>query len=281
MEKKQLENVSSGPQMVKATMSLSGMTCTSCVRSIEQALEKTSGVSVPSISVNLLTSNAILEFDKSKTSIEQIKMAICNGGYNVEDINIEERMPESNSPSSKNNTINITPTNTEVKSTVTKLSIHGMSCASCVNTIQQTVESLPGVIKANVNLLTSEVSVRYNSSKIGARDIIKAIEEIGFEAYLLKKNSFNQDGESNIKKRARAEQKKLLRRFISSLFFAVPTFIVAMVFMLALPETNRVRMAFEYQLVPGLELATLILFVLSTPVQFLLGYPFYVKGIRS
>ncbi|CAG8648827.1 16419_t:CDS:1, partial [Acaulospora morrowiae] len=281
MEQKPLKDVSSEPQIVKATISLSGMTCASCVRTIEQALEKTSGVSVPSISVNLLTSNAILEFDKSKTSIEKIKMAICNSGYDVEDTNIKEEMPESNRPSSKNNTINITPTNAEVKSTVTKLSIYGMSCASCVNTIQQTVESLPGVIKANVNLLTSEASVRYNSSKIGARDIIKAIEEIGFEAHLLKKNSFNREGESNIRKRARAEQRKLLRRFILSSFFAVPTFIVAMIFMLALPETNRVRMAFEYQLVPGLEVATLILFILSTPVQFLLGYPFYVKGIRS
>ena len=40
-------------------------------------------------------------------------------------------------------------------------------------------------------------------------------------------------------------------------------------------------MAFSHQVIPGLEVETIILFILSTPVQFILGYPLYTKGIRS
>src|SRR5581483_3233602 len=54
-----------------------------------------------------------------------------------------------------------------------------------------------------------------------------------------------------------------------------------MVFMMFLPSNNPVHMAFSYQIITGLEIGTLILFILATPVQFLLAYPFYTKGIRS
>ncbi|CAG8600095.1 5330_t:CDS:2, partial [Acaulospora colombiana] len=229
-------------------------------------------------SVNLLTNNAVLEFDKSKTSIEQIRTSICNIGYEVKDVNIEEQIIRT---SANDSAINVVSTINEAKNTIiTNLSINGMTCASCVNTIQQMVESLPGVEQTSVNLLTAEASIKHDLNQIGTRDVMKVIEEIGFEPRLLKKNILDQ-GENNLRKRSEREQKKLKKRFLFSLLFAVPTFIIAMIFMLALPSTNKIRMAFEYQLTPGLEVSTLILFILSTPVQFILGYPFYVKGIRS
>ena len=42
-----------------------------------------------------------------------------------------------------------------------------------------------------------------------------------------------------------------------------------------------IKMKFLAQIVPGLDVATVIMFVIATPVQFYLGAPFYKKAYRS
>ncbi|RHZ69500.1 hypothetical protein Glove_283g19 [Diversispora epigaea] len=288
-EKTFSENFSLESQIVKANLSLSGLSCASCVRSIEQVLKKIPGVLTHSIHINLLMSNASLEFDKSKVSIEQIETAINDSGYKVKDVNIEEEKSQSQNEVREENTESVisvkdcdtTSTTNQIENvTITMLSIEGISCASCINTIEQAIRPLTGVKHIHVNLLTSEATIKHDNHKIGPRDLTKALDELGYESQLIKNKFSNQDG-NNIHERAEREQLKLKKRFLWSLLFAIPTFIISMIFMLILPKTNKIRMTFEYQIIPCLEVATLILFILSTPVQFLLGYPFYVKGIRS
>jgi P-type Cu+ transporter len=271
----------------KVKLSLSGLSCASCVLSIENTLKKLPGLVPSSINVNLLTSNAILEFNENVINIEQIKQAVIDTGYNVEDVKVEKKyntlpsIPQKAIVKKDDHNIDIDISSQEggssVRETITKLIISGMTCASCINTIQYALESLPGVEYAHVNLLTNEATIKHDLNKVGPRDLIKTVEDSGYGAELFKK-----DNNGNpIRIRAEKHQKLLRTRFFISLFFAIPTALISMVFMMILPNNNPVNMTLSYQIVPGLEVGTMILFILSTPVQFLLGYPFYTKGIRS
>src|SRR4051812_13656776 len=128
----------------RAHLSLSDLTRTSCVQSIEKSLKKLPGLIPSSINVNLLMSCVIFEFNENLVSIGQIKQAIIDSGYNVEDVKIEKK---NNAPPIQQKTITIKYHNIDFDSpqqesgrsiyeTVTKLIISDMTCASCINTIQ-------------------------------------------------------------------------------------------------------------------------------------------------
>ena len=50
-----------------------------------------------------------------------------------------------------------------------------MSCASCVNKIEDYMSKIPGISSASVVLLTNRGKFQYDSSIIGPRDILKHI----------------------------------------------------------------------------------------------------------
>ncbi|CAG8589274.1 9330_t:CDS:1, partial [Racocetra fulgida] len=297
MNPKILEPPTTGSRIVKANISLSGLSCMSCVQSIENALQRLQGVIVPSIHASLSTNNVILGFDKSLIDIEKITKVIQDLGYHIEDVVTEDIVTEESyvkTVNTNNDTNN--GTNNKTKSivdttekpsfavqgneTITVLTIGGMSCASCIKTIQTAIELVPGVASININLLTTQATIKHDPNRIGSRDLMTKIEEIGYEPQLYAKGPSNKNGNS-IRQNAEKEQRKMMKRFLISLIFAIPTFFITMIFMMVLPETNPIHMALDYQIIPGLEVNTLILFIFATPVQFILGYPFYVKGIRS
>lgn len=65
--------------------------------------------------------------------------------------------------------------------------IKGMHCASCAAIIEKTLNGLEGVESAEVALLTNSASVVFDESKLGSKQIIKAVKAAGFEASVKKK----------------------------------------------------------------------------------------------
>jgi Cu+-exporting ATPase len=65
----------------RVILPVSGMTCASCVRSVEQGLAKTPGVLRAEVS--LVSETAAVEFDKSKTNLPSLSEAVKNSGYQV------------------------------------------------------------------------------------------------------------------------------------------------------------------------------------------------------
>jgi P-type Cu+ transporter len=61
----------------------------------------------------------------------------------------------------------------------------GISCASCVKTIEQVLRSLPGVQESNVNFATEEANVEYDAAHLTTEQIIKAVRDSGYQAQLL------------------------------------------------------------------------------------------------
>ena len=55
--------------------------------------------------------------------------------------------------------------------------IEGMSCASCSNAVEKSVQKLNGVSKASVNLATEKLSVIYDDKVISEEDIIALFDK--------------------------------------------------------------------------------------------------------
>ena len=67
--------------------------------------------------------------------------------------------------------------------------INGMTCASCVHTIESNLTGHGGVLEVNVALATGKGRITYDPDSTGPRDLIKAINDMGFEASLPEKGA--------------------------------------------------------------------------------------------
>jgi len=143
-----------------------------------------------------------------------------------------------------------------------KLSIplSGMHCASCAQNIGRSLKKLKGVTTANVNFATERATVEFNENVINENEIIEAIEKLGYK--VIKETEEAVDKEKMARE---SEIRKLKILFLFSLTLSVPVFVISMVlewFNIMIPDKN------------------IVLFLLATPVQFIVGYGFY-KGAFS
>ncbi len=143
----------------------------------------------------------------------------------------------------------------------TKLDITGMHCASCSAVINKALARLDGVQKANVNFTTGKATIDFDENTITVTKLIKAVKSKGYDAKEVV-------GASDYAKEAKKKQKELNQvkhRLYLSLLFAVPVFILGMFFM-----KN-----------PILPYQEVIMWILATPVQFIIAWPMYKSAFNS
>ncbi len=75
-----------------------------------------------------------------------------------------------------------------------RLSISGMSCASCVSAVEQALRAVPGVREANVNLVERTALI---SGTASAEDLIAAVRKASYDAAELKGLEDEQDKEAS------------------------------------------------------------------------------------
>lgn len=63
------------------------------------------------------------------------------------------------------------------------LSISGMTCASCANTIEKTVGKLDGVHIANVNFATEKLNVEFEEGRINLQKVKEAVKKAGYNVH--------------------------------------------------------------------------------------------------
>lgn len=142
--------------------------------------------------------------------------------------------------------------------------ITGMTCASCSARIDKVVNKLDGVSQATVNLTTEKATVDFDADKLTRAEIIERIERIGFGAAEITE-------EMDLDAEKEEEERKLKRKLIISVILTTPLLITMLdhLFGMNLPAIL---------MNPWFQLA------LATPVQFYVGWQFYVgafKRLRS
>ena len=105
--------------------------------------------------------------------------------------------------------------------------VTGMSCAVCKQHVENAVRALPGVARAQVNLLQNRLSVVYNAELLSSAQIIQAVEKAGYGAQLAPKNLPLE--------RTSLEETQLKKRFWLSVLFLIPLLSISMFHVMHLP----------------------------------------------
>ncbi len=167
---------------------ISGMTCASCVRRVEQALLKAPGVL--EATVNLASEKAEVSL-AADTPVSVLSEAIAKAGYQTRTEQFE-------------------------------ISIIGMSCASCVGRVEKALLTLPGVLSASVNLAAETAQIEALAGNLDEQQLMAAVGKAGYEAAPL---SAERDDDNARRER---EQQGLKRSFWLSAVLTAPVFVLEM-----------------------------------------------------
>ncbi|KAJ6659211.1 hypothetical protein lerEdw1_019256 [Lerista edwardsae] len=149
-------------QVNTVTIKILGMTCQACVQSIEGRISKVNGI--VSIKVYLKQSNAVIKYLELEINPHQICQEIEDMGF---DASAVEAMPSLEQWTSED---------------LVKIRIEGMTCQSCVNTIEGKIGKLHGVKRIRVALNTQEATIAYLPYVIKPEELKNNIDSLGYES---------------------------------------------------------------------------------------------------
>ena len=69
-----------------------------------------------------------------------------------------------------------------VKAEKVNLNVEGMTCGSCVNSIETALAKQNGIIKGKVSLAENACAVEFDASKTNTDEILATIEKAGYSA---------------------------------------------------------------------------------------------------
>ncbi|MCJ7582888.1 MAG: copper ion binding protein, partial [Candidatus Aminicenantes bacterium] len=202
-----------------------GMTCASCATTVQSGLSTLPGVD--KANVNFATSKATVHFNPQNISVNDLVKTVKKTGYDVGTASVE-------------------------------LPIQGMTCASCVTSIEKALLQKNGVIKASVNLATEKARVEYFPSETNLGEIVRVIEGTGYKVIQVPQEENLEDMEQIIREK---ENKKLKTKFFIGLFLGL------IIFLGSMPHW--------FPWIPKFLNNFFVLWVVATPVQFWIGWQFY------
>ena len=178
-------------------LSLGGLACGHCVKSVENALSAVENLDV-------------FEVDKTEAKIygtaqaQAVIDAIVNAGYEAVLHTENTASPKSDLPPASQQMINPDPVAVENKEDQVMLLLQGMSCAACVLKVQRALEAVPAVMAAQVNLAESTAIVLGHTEP---QALIKAVENAGYGAELIEDEQIRREKQqAQVKKEIRQRQ---------------------------------------------------------------------------
>ena len=191
---------------------------------------------------NFATDEASVEYDPGEVSLAEIYGAIDDAGYGA------------------------------VSETAT-VPISDMTCANCAEANESALEDTPGVVDAEVNYATDEAQVTYNPAAASLGDLYDAIEDAGYAPVREGRGDEGTSGQDTRDAARRDETRKQLRLTLFGAFLSAP-----MLFFLV--DNVLLGGSIVPESILGVELGW-IEFALATPIQLILGRPFYRNSYKA
>jgi Cu+-exporting ATPase len=228
----------------RTQLDITGMSCANCSTTVQDTLESLDGVA--SASANYATDEGTVEYDPETVSLGDLYDAIDDAGYGA------------------------------VSETVT-VGISDMTCANCAEANATALEGTPGVLGAEVNYATDEAQVTYNPAEASIEDVYEAIEDAGYSPIREDGADADADGGGGAGDARDDARRAEIRRQLRLTLFGAALSAPLLLFMLdhlllggeIVPET-----------VFGVRFGW-VQFLLATPVQAVLGWPFYKNSYKA
>jgi Cu+-exporting ATPase len=149
-----------------------------------------------------------------------------------------------------------------------ELPLLGMTCANCAATIQRRLNKSDGVLEATVNYASERAIVRYVPGVTNRDELVAAVRKAGYDVVAAPADAADeQDAESAARA---AELRHQQTRLLVGVIFSLPLFILSM--------GRDFGLIGEWAHAPWVNW---LFFALATPVQFYVGWDYYVGGYKS
>jgi copper ion binding protein len=155
-------------QLYRVIFSIGGMTCAACQNSVSAAVSDQLP-EVTEFGVDLLTKSGMAVVD-DKRLVNRIQQIIEDVGYDCEVIEIVPLEKQARGPADEHH-----------KLFKVSASVGGMTCASCINAVNEQVKLLPFIKSFNVSLMNNSAEFVITEPKVNVDKIREAIEDAGYE----------------------------------------------------------------------------------------------------
>lgn len=178
--------------LLQIELPIAGLTCSSCVMTIERGLQSVPGVTEANI--NFSQGKAHVTYDPEQVEVGNLVDAVKKSGYRVGAAEMRVRF---------------TP------------SLH---CASCVDQIEEALSHVPGVLSATVNPGTDTVLITYVPNQVDFATVQATVESTGYQAAHPVEQGESVDEETAAHQR---EYQSLMRKFWFAAAVSIPVMLVA------------------------------------------------------
>ena len=250
----------------RAKISISGMTCGSCVGPVARSIKEVEGV--VDVSVDLMSNSATVVL-ADKSIIEQVLQAIEDVGFESSLAELEEYAPAEEEVT---------------QSRTVEFEITGMYCAACPqNILSKLRESFDKKVEilSQPSMKQPRIILRYEPAPdLNIRRVKYTIETADPEivASVYHPPSMEERSQA-IQQR---ESSRILRHLLFSLVAAIPSFVIGIVFMSLVPDTNPTRLWFEKPIWAGSAMRIdWAMFIMTTPVMFYGASIFHTRAYKE
>lgn len=144
------------------------------------------------------------------------------------------------------------------------LMIKRMSDDSDARRIEKAIQKIEGVLNVNVSITTEQAKIRYIPTLVSQAELRRVIKSSGFD--VVETGNDAEDAEQLARQHEIEQQRRLL---IVGLIFTVPLFVLSMIRDLLMPSWGQAWWV------------NWLMFLLATPVQFYVGWQYYVGAFKS
>ncbi|MDW1746363.1 copper-translocating P-type ATPase [Vibrio sp. Vb1026] len=197
-------------------LNLSGLSCGGCVKKLSSLLESNQDV------ISFEASTTHLEI-RTLLSEQQVIDLIATLGYtaNLDSVEVEnESSPETEQVEKQSN---IKDTQVPPASIQLQMLIQGMTCASCVSSVEKALTNVEGVEKAQVNLAEQSALVFASQDSDDLLNaIVESVKHAGYQAEILQDAATQQEKQAQ---QQRQQQKRFKLDAIAGLVVGAPLMI--------------------------------------------------------